>query len=128
MTPWYLEPVLRYRLSDPLTRQDNAEALRSVDVPLPGRTFTVGHRHPLTVLRERIEAIFARQGYEDDVRAAFDQAARFHTNARAVIGASDARTNAISRRSRRMRESVRPSIGPGLPCLSAAGNCPGKSE
>jgi phenylalanyl-tRNA synthetase alpha chain len=35
-----------------------------VDVTLPGRTFTVGHRHPLTVLRERIEAIFARQGYE----------------------------------------------------------------
>jgi phenylalanyl-tRNA synthetase alpha chain len=35
-----------------------------VDVSLPGRAVTVGHRHPLTVLRDRIEGIFARQGYE----------------------------------------------------------------
>ena len=44
------------------------EATRPVagrlDVTLPGRTFNVGHRHPLTVLREQIEVIFARQGYE----------------------------------------------------------------
>ena len=31
---------------------------------LPGRPAVVGHRHPLTILRERLEAIFARQGYE----------------------------------------------------------------
>ena len=31
---------------------------------MPGRPVVVGHRHPLTVLRERLEAIFARQGYE----------------------------------------------------------------
>jgi phenylalanyl-tRNA synthetase alpha chain len=36
----------------------------SVDVTLPGRALTPGHRHPLTVVRERIEAIFARWGYE----------------------------------------------------------------
>jgi phenylalanyl-tRNA synthetase alpha chain len=36
----------------------------SVDVTLPGRVPLVGRRHPLTVLRERIEGIFARQGYE----------------------------------------------------------------
>jgi phenylalanyl-tRNA synthetase alpha chain len=36
----------------------------AVDVTLPGRLPTVGRRHPLTVLRERLEAIFARQGYE----------------------------------------------------------------
>jgi phenylalanyl-tRNA synthetase alpha chain len=36
----------------------------SVDVTLPGRAPAVGRRHPLTVLRERIEGIFARQGYE----------------------------------------------------------------
>ncbi len=36
----------------------------SVDVTLPGRPAVVGHRHPLTVLREQIEGIFARQGYE----------------------------------------------------------------
>jgi len=36
----------------------------TVDVTLPGRPAVVGHRHPLTILRERLEAIFARQGYE----------------------------------------------------------------
>jgi phenylalanyl-tRNA synthetase alpha chain len=36
----------------------------SVDVTLPGRPVAAGRRHPLTVLRERLEAIFARQGYE----------------------------------------------------------------
>jgi phenylalanyl-tRNA synthetase alpha chain len=35
-----------------------------VDVTLPGRAIVVGRRHPLTGLRERIEGIFARQGYE----------------------------------------------------------------
>jgi phenylalanyl-tRNA synthetase alpha chain len=34
-----------------------------VDVTLPGRLPAVGHRHPLTVLRERIEAIFTRLGF-----------------------------------------------------------------
>ena len=35
-----------------------------VDVTLPGRRPAAGHRHPLTVTRERIEQIFARWGYE----------------------------------------------------------------
>jgi len=35
----------------------------AVDVTLPGRAATLGHRHPLTVLRERIEAIFTRMGF-----------------------------------------------------------------
>jgi phenylalanyl-tRNA synthetase alpha chain len=35
-----------------------------VDVTLPGRRPVLGHRHPLTVMRERIEAIFVRWGYE----------------------------------------------------------------
>jgi phenylalanyl-tRNA synthetase alpha chain len=35
----------------------------SVDVTLPGRVRRVGHRHPLTILRERIEAIFSRFGF-----------------------------------------------------------------
>jgi phenylalanyl-tRNA synthetase alpha chain len=34
-----------------------------VDVTLPGRQPTVGHRHPLTLLRERVEAIFSRMGF-----------------------------------------------------------------
>ena len=36
----------------------------AVDVTLPGRTPAIGRLHPLTQLRSRIEAIFARQGYE----------------------------------------------------------------
>src|SRR5687768_7046927 len=36
----------------------------AVDITLPGRQVIAGHRHPLTVLRERIEDIFSRQGYE----------------------------------------------------------------
>jgi phenylalanyl-tRNA synthetase alpha chain len=35
----------------------------AVDVTLPGRTPAVGHRHPLTILRERIEQIFTRMGF-----------------------------------------------------------------
>ena len=36
----------------------------AVDVTLPGRAVHPGHRHPLNVLRDRIEAIFSRWGYE----------------------------------------------------------------
>jgi phenylalanyl-tRNA synthetase alpha chain len=35
----------------------------AVDVTLPGRTPGMGHRHPLTILRDRIEAIFTRLGF-----------------------------------------------------------------
>jgi phenylalanyl-tRNA synthetase alpha chain len=35
----------------------------AVDVTLPGRTPAIGHRHPLTLLRERIETIFSRMGF-----------------------------------------------------------------
>ena len=35
----------------------------AVDVTLPGRAPALGHRHPLTLLRERIEAIFSRMGF-----------------------------------------------------------------
>ena len=35
----------------------------AVDVTLPGRPPLLGHRHPLSLLRERIEAIFLRQGF-----------------------------------------------------------------
>jgi phenylalanyl-tRNA synthetase alpha chain len=44
-----------------------AEASRppvgAVDVTLPGRVPALGHRHPLTILRERIESIFMRMGF-----------------------------------------------------------------
>ena len=35
----------------------------SVDVTLPGRAPRLGHRHPLTLVRERMEAIFTRMGF-----------------------------------------------------------------
>jgi phenylalanyl-tRNA synthetase alpha chain len=35
----------------------------AVDVTLPGRVPSLGHRHPLTLLREHIEAIFSRMGF-----------------------------------------------------------------
>jgi phenylalanyl-tRNA synthetase alpha chain len=38
-------------------------AADAVDVTLPGRGPGIGRRHPLTILRERIEAIFARMGF-----------------------------------------------------------------
>jgi len=43
-------------------------ARESIDVTLPGRRPRLGHRHPITLLRERIEDIFVALGYaiEDD--------------------------------------------------------------
>ena len=35
----------------------------AIDVTLPGRRPLLGHRHPLTLLRERIESIFLRLGF-----------------------------------------------------------------
>jgi phenylalanyl-tRNA synthetase alpha chain len=35
----------------------------AVDATLPGRQPAIGHRHPLSLLRERIEAIFTRFGF-----------------------------------------------------------------
>ena len=36
----------------------------AVDISLPGRRPQIGHRHPLTIVREQIEAIFTRLGYQ----------------------------------------------------------------
>ncbi|MFN8058928.1 MAG: phenylalanine--tRNA ligase subunit alpha [Vicinamibacterales bacterium] len=36
----------------------------AIDVTLAGRDLPVGRRHPLTIVRERIEQIFGRMGYE----------------------------------------------------------------
>jgi phenylalanyl-tRNA synthetase alpha chain len=35
----------------------------ALDVTLPGRVRLLGHRHPLTVVRDRMEAIFTRMGF-----------------------------------------------------------------
>ena len=36
----------------------------AVDISLPGRQAPLGHLHPLTLVREQVEAIFSRMGYE----------------------------------------------------------------
>jgi phenylalanyl-tRNA synthetase alpha chain len=40
-----------------------AAAPGAVDVTLPGRAPVIGHRHPLTIVREQLEAIFTRMGF-----------------------------------------------------------------
>jgi len=41
----------------------NARPAGAVDVTLPGRVPPLGRRHPLTVVRDRMEAIFTRMGF-----------------------------------------------------------------
>jgi phenylalanyl-tRNA synthetase alpha chain len=41
----------------------NRRPAGAVDLTLPGRRPGIGHRHPLTLLRERVEAIFTRYGF-----------------------------------------------------------------
>lgn len=59
---------LKIRIEEQLAASlENVSATRppdgAVDVTLPGRRPRIGHRHPLTILRERIEAIFSRFGF-----------------------------------------------------------------
>jgi phenylalanyl-tRNA synthetase alpha chain len=42
---------------------DGARPRDSVDVTLPGRIPPLGHRHPLTIVRDRLEDIFTRMGF-----------------------------------------------------------------
>jgi phenylalanyl-tRNA synthetase alpha chain len=63
-----LANALRDRIDTALaTRIDAAVRARpprhAVDVSLPGRRPALGHRHPLSLLRERIEDIFTRFGF-----------------------------------------------------------------
>src|SRR3954453_810379 len=55
-----IESTLEERISASEASRPPAGA---VDVTLPGRAPALGHRHPLTLLREQIEAIFARMGF-----------------------------------------------------------------
>jgi phenylalanyl-tRNA synthetase alpha chain len=55
-----IESTLDARLADVTASRPPAGA---VDVTLPGRLPRLGHRHPLTLLRDRIEAIFSRFGF-----------------------------------------------------------------
>src|SRR5262245_24509111 len=45
------------------TAERKALERASLDVTLPGRQPRLGHRHPLTLVRDRMEAIFTRMGF-----------------------------------------------------------------
>jgi phenylalanyl-tRNA synthetase alpha chain len=55
-----VEAAIAARLGDAAAARPAGDA---VDVTLPGRPPMLGHRHPLTLLRERIESIFLRLGF-----------------------------------------------------------------
>jgi phenylalanyl-tRNA synthetase alpha chain len=44
-------------------RQATAKPAHALDVTLPGRESPFGHRHPLTLVRDRMEEIFTRMGF-----------------------------------------------------------------
>ena len=56
----YVETAIEARHAQASAKRPAGDA---VDVTLPGRPPLLGHRHPLSLLRERIEAIFLRQGF-----------------------------------------------------------------
>jgi phenylalanyl-tRNA synthetase alpha chain len=59
-----LKEEIETRLADRLAAESATRPpAGAVDITLPGRRPRIGHRHPLTILRERIEAIFTRFGF-----------------------------------------------------------------
>ena len=65
----HLTNELKHQIETQIAERRTAlEAARApaggVDITLPGRAVTLGHRHPVTLLQERIEAIFSSMGYE----------------------------------------------------------------
>src|SRR5688500_7281342 len=56
----YIETRLNGRLAQAAATRPVGDA---IDVTLPGRPPLVGHRHPLTLMRERVEQIFQRFGF-----------------------------------------------------------------
>jgi phenylalanyl-tRNA synthetase alpha chain len=59
-----LKQDIEAQLGDRIAAASSARPPKdAVDVTLPGRVPSVGHRHPLTILRERIENIFVRMGF-----------------------------------------------------------------
>ena len=60
-----LKQELEAQLTDKKTSLASTKApVDAVDITLPGRAPLIGHRHPLTIVREEIEAIFTRMGYQ----------------------------------------------------------------
>jgi phenylalanyl-tRNA synthetase alpha chain len=59
-----LKNDIEARLDERLADAERARPPQgAVDVTLPGRAPAIGHRHPLTVIRDQIEAIFMRFGF-----------------------------------------------------------------
>ena len=56
----HIETQLNERLAQASAKRPAGDA---IDVTLPGRPPLVGHRHPLTVLRDHLESIFLRLGF-----------------------------------------------------------------
>ena len=61
--------ALKSRVEQALTEREMAAAATrrpagAVDVTLPGRAPALGHRHPLSLVREEVQAIFTRLGYQ----------------------------------------------------------------
>jgi phenylalanyl-tRNA synthetase alpha chain len=60
-----LKKEIEQQFDDRRARLDATRApVGAVDITLPGRRVPLGHRHPLTIVREQIEAIFTRMGYQ----------------------------------------------------------------
>jgi len=55
-----IDATLTERLAQAAAARPAGDA---IDVTLPGRAPLLGHRHPLTLLRERVESIFLRMGF-----------------------------------------------------------------
>ena len=59
-----LKQAIESRWTDYSARAEaSARPAGAVDVTLPGRARPLGHRHPLTVVRDQMEEIFARMGF-----------------------------------------------------------------
>jgi phenylalanyl-tRNA synthetase alpha chain len=59
-----LKEEIEAQLAERLAAVEQARPPKgAVDVTLPGRRPPLGHRHPLAILRERIESIFTRYGF-----------------------------------------------------------------
>jgi phenylalanyl-tRNA synthetase alpha chain len=59
-----LKKEMEARLAEKRTAIEAARpAAGAVDVTLPGREPALGHRHPLTIVRDKLEEIFTRMGF-----------------------------------------------------------------
>jgi phenylalanyl-tRNA synthetase alpha chain len=60
-----LKQSIEHQLADRRSTLETGKApVGGVDISLPGRRPLIGRRHPLTIVREQIEAIFTRMGYQ----------------------------------------------------------------